>query len=97
MNIHKTIELSAGGPGSGRHAEGIAKLQKLGIKNTKHLDDWITKNPTTETHGPYKGQKSLHSRYSALVHLVGKETADAMMTKLEQQRMFEGLPNKGKK
>jgi len=52
------------------------------IKTFSDLDTWIKKNPEKITKGPYKGEVSLMSRYSALKILFGENKADSIMNNL---------------
>jgi hypothetical protein len=52
------------------------------IKTLSDLDRWIKKHPKKIIKGPYKGEISLMSRYSALKFLFGENKADSIMHNL---------------
>lgn len=52
------------------------------IKTLADLDKWIENHPKKITTGPYKGEVSLVSRYSALKILFGENKADSIMHNL---------------
>ena len=72
-------------------------LRKHGISNTADLDRWIKDNPRVEQKGPYKGEKYLISRYSALVELVGENDATWIMHNLATDSLkFSSVDDAGK-
>lgn len=74
--------------------QGIAKLRAMGIKTTADLDNWIKEHPKTETKGPYKGSRSLLSRYDALKELAGDDAATWILHDLATNEAVKELPKK---
>lgn len=59
-----------------------AGLVTHGVATMRDLDRWIAANPHTITKGPHAGEREHMSRFQALKHFVGEDTAIEMLNNL---------------